>query len=85
MAFLSSFFQKRVLRYALSRLDVVDTEALDLDSLGIRWGQRSTVELRDVGLKLEVSARDQSFGGGAIFTSPAYQSMTGFSHLCLFE
>lgn len=54
--FLPSFFQKRLLRYALSRLELVDTEALDLDSLGIRWGQRSTVELRDIGLRLEVSA-----------------------------
>ncbi|KAK1147611.1 autophagy- protein 2 [Aspergillus melleus] len=51
--FLPSFFQKRLLRYALSRLEFVDTEALDLDSLGIRWGQRSTVELRDIGLRLE--------------------------------
>lgn len=70
MAFLSSFFQKRVLRYALSRLDVVDTEALDLDSLGIRWGQHSTVELRDVGLKLEVSARDQSVEAGLSLRPP---------------
>ena len=53
--FLPSFFQKRVLRYALSRLELVDTENLDLDSLGIRWGQRSTVELRDISLKLEVN------------------------------
>jgi autophagy-related protein 2 len=52
--FLPSFFQKRLLRYALSRLELVDTDALDLDSLGIRWGQRSTFELRDVGLKLVV-------------------------------
>ncbi|OJJ82762.1 putative autophagy regulatory protein Atg2 [Aspergillus glaucus CBS 516.65] len=52
-SFLPSFFQKRLLRYALSRLELVDTEALDLDSLGIRWGQRSTVELRDIGLRLE--------------------------------
>ncbi|OGM50130.1 autophagy-related protein 2 [Aspergillus bombycis] len=51
--FLPSFFQKRLLRYALSRLELVDTDALDLDSLGIRWGQRSTVELRDIGLRLE--------------------------------
>ena len=35
-------------------VELVDTEALDLDSLGIRWGQRSTVELRDIGLRLEV-------------------------------
>lgn len=53
--FLPSFFQKRLLRYALSRLELVDTEALDLDRLGIRWGQRSTVELQDIGLRLEVS------------------------------
>ncbi|BCS24382.1 putative autophagy regulatory protein Atg2 [Aspergillus puulaauensis] len=51
--FLPSFFQKRLLKYALSRLEFVDTEALDPDNLGIRWGQRSTVELRDVGLRLE--------------------------------
>ncbi|KAK2872066.1 hypothetical protein FQN49_002584 [Arthroderma sp. PD_2] len=51
--FLPSFFQKRLLRYALSRLEIVDTDALDLDSLGITWGQRSTFELKDVGLRLE--------------------------------
>ncbi|KAL1964060.1 hypothetical protein VTN77DRAFT_7606 [Rasamsonia byssochlamydoides] len=51
-SFLPSFFQKRLLRYALSRLELVDTDALDLDSLGIRWGQRSTFELREIGLKL---------------------------------
>jgi autophagy-related protein 2 len=52
--FLPSFVQKRLLRYALSRLELVDTDALDLDTLGIRWGQRSTFELREIGLKLEV-------------------------------
>ncbi|KAJ5086994.1 hypothetical protein NUU61_008301 [Penicillium alfredii] len=51
--FLPSFFQKRLLKYALSRLGLVETEALDPDNLGIGWGQRSTVELRDIGLKLE--------------------------------
>ncbi|KAL4875033.1 hypothetical protein BJY04DRAFT_202739 [Aspergillus karnatakaensis] len=51
--FLPSFVQKRLLKYALSRLELVDTEALDLDSLGVRWGQRSTVEVRDIGLRLE--------------------------------
>lgn len=55
--FLPSFFQKRLLRYALSRLELIDTDALDLDRLGIRWGQRSTFELRDIGLKLEVGTR----------------------------
>ncbi|KAJ0425130.1 hypothetical protein BJY00DRAFT_308459 [Aspergillus carlsbadensis] len=51
--FLPWLFQKRMLKYVLSRLEIIDTEALDLDSLGIQWGQRSTVELRDVGLRLE--------------------------------
>ncbi|KAJ5779712.1 hypothetical protein N7457_007432 [Penicillium paradoxum] len=51
--FMPSFFQKRLLKYALSRVGLVDTEALDLDNLGIRWGQRSTIELRDIGLILE--------------------------------
>ncbi|KAK2737073.1 autophagy- protein 2 [Onygenales sp. PD_40] len=51
--FVPSFVQKRLLRYALSRLEVFDTDALDLDSLGITWGQRSTFELRDISLRLE--------------------------------
>jgi autophagy-related protein 2 len=53
--FLPSLFQKKILRYALSRLDLLDTDALDLDRLDIAWGKRSTVELRDVGLQLAVS------------------------------
>lgn len=52
--FLPSFFQKRVLRYALSRLDFLDTDTLDLDNLDIVWGRRSTIELRDVALNTEV-------------------------------
>ncbi|KAL2812517.1 hypothetical protein BJX63DRAFT_244432 [Aspergillus granulosus] len=51
--FLPWLSQKRVLKYVLSRLEFIDTEALDPDSLGISWGQRSTVELRDVGLRPE--------------------------------
>ena len=53
--FLPSFVQKRLLRYALSRLELVDTDALDLDNLGITWGQRSSFELKNVGLRLQVS------------------------------
>ncbi len=52
--FLPSYFQKRLLRYALSRLELLDTDALDLEKLDIAWGKRSTVELRDVGLRLKV-------------------------------
>lgn len=52
---LPSFFQKRILRYALSRLELLDTDALDLEKLDIEWGRRSTVELRDVGIHTKVS------------------------------
>ena len=52
--FLPSFFQKRILRYALSRLELLETDDLGLDRLDIAWGRRSTVELRDVGVNLEV-------------------------------
>ena len=48
--FLPSFLQKRILRYALSRLELLDTGALNLENLDITWGKRSTVELRDVGI-----------------------------------
>ena len=58
--FLPSFFQKRVLRYALSRLDILDTDALDLDCLDISWGKRSTIELRDVRIKLKVCGKRQA-------------------------
>ena len=59
--FLPSFFQKRVLRYALSRLELLDTDALDLDKLDIVWGKRSIVELRDVGVHTKVSLPRRSF------------------------
>lgn len=59
--FLPSFFQKRILRYALSRLELLDTDALDLENLDIVWGKRSTVELRDVGVHAKVSTLRRSF------------------------
>ena len=52
--FLPSFFQKRILYYALSRLNWLDIDALHLDKLDIVWGKRSKVELQDVELRLAV-------------------------------
>lgn len=52
---LPSSIQKRLLRYALSRLELLDTDALDLEHLDINWGTKSTLEFRNVGLKLKVS------------------------------
>lgn len=51
--FLPSFFQKRILRYALSRLELLDTKDIDLENLDIVWGKRSTVELRNIGLHIK--------------------------------
>ena len=51
--FIPSFFQKRILRYALSRLELLDTDALDLDKLDIVWGKKSTVELREVAINVK--------------------------------
>ncbi|KAB8290776.1 hypothetical protein EYC80_008413 [Monilinia laxa] len=44
---------KRLLQYALSRLEILDTDALDLENLDIAWGKNSTFEFKDVGLKLK--------------------------------
>ena len=54
--YIPGFIQKRILRYALSKFDVLDTEALGLDNLDIAWGKRSTFELREVGLRRDVSS-----------------------------
>jgi autophagy-related protein 2 len=51
--FIPSSIQKRLLRYALSRLELIDTDTLDLEQLDIAWGRRSTVELRDIGLHIQ--------------------------------
>ena len=55
--FIPSYIQKRLLRYALSRIHLFDTEALDLDRLDIGLGRRSNIELRDVALRKTVRAR----------------------------
>ncbi|KAI9742301.1 MAG: autophagy- protein 2 [Claussenomyces sp. TS43310] len=53
---LPSSIQKRLLRYALSRIEFLDTEFLDLEHLDISWGTKSTLEFRDVPLQLKARA-----------------------------
>ena len=53
-SWMPAYFQKRLLRAALSRLGLLDVDSLDLDSLGVRIGKTSVVELSNVGLHLEV-------------------------------
>lgn len=45
---------KRLLRYALSRLDLLDAEALDMENLDLALGRNTVFEFRDVGIKLKV-------------------------------
>ncbi|RCI16889.1 hypothetical protein L249_1969 [Ophiocordyceps polyrhachis-furcata BCC 54312] len=44
---------KRLLRYALSRLDLLEAEALDMDNLELAIGRNTVFEFRDVGVKLK--------------------------------
>lgn len=45
---------KRLLRYALARLDLLDHEALDLDNLELALGRNTVFEFKDVGVQLPV-------------------------------
>jgi autophagy-related protein 2 len=50
-------WQKRLLLFALDRLDFIDTKGLDLDNLGgLTWGRRSVVELKNVSIKISTLA-----------------------------
>ncbi|OAA59125.1 Autophagy-related protein [Niveomyces insectorum RCEF 264] len=51
-SFRNSSMPKRLLRYALSRFDLLDADALNLDNLDLAWGRNTVLEFRDVGLKL---------------------------------
>lgn len=53
-AFRSSLMPKRLLRFALSRLDFLDTEALDLENLDFALGRNTVLEFRDVAIVLPV-------------------------------
>ncbi|KAK8026996.1 ATG C terminal domain-containing protein, partial [Apiospora marii] len=52
-SFGSSNMSKRLLRYALSRLEFLDTDALDMDKLDLAWGKNSVLTFQDVGIRLE--------------------------------
>lgn len=44
---------KRLLRYALSRLELLDTDALDMDKLDFALGKNTVFTFQDVGIKLQ--------------------------------
>ena len=45
---------KRLVRYALGRLDMLETETLDIDNLDLALGRNTILEFRDVRIKLKV-------------------------------
>lgn len=53
-SFRSSSMPKRLLRYALSRLELLDPETLDMENLELALGRNSVFEFRDVGIILQV-------------------------------
>ncbi|CAG8949261.1 hypothetical protein HYFRA_00004886 [Hymenoscyphus fraxineus] len=46
-------YQKRLLLYVLSRLEIFETDNLDLENLNLVFGQKNVFEFRDVGLRLK--------------------------------
>lgn len=48
-----AWWQKKLLRYALSRTGLLDDQALNLDNLDITFGRQNVVELKDVGLNIK--------------------------------
>ncbi|KAI1878616.1 hypothetical protein JX265_002793 [Neoarthrinium moseri] len=52
-SFGSSNMSKRLLRYALSRLEFLDTDDLDMDKLDLAWGKNNVLTFQDVGIKLQ--------------------------------
>ncbi|KAK3392173.1 hypothetical protein B0T20DRAFT_362262 [Sordaria brevicollis] len=59
-SFRNSLLPKQLLRFVLARLDILDSQALDLDNLNFAIGRHTVLEFRDVGLilsKLEAIAK----------------------------
>ncbi|KAK3957056.1 hypothetical protein QBC32DRAFT_358098 [Pseudoneurospora amorphoporcata] len=59
-SFVNSLLPKQLLRFVLARLDILDSQALDLDNLNFAIGRNTVLEFRDIGLilsKLEALAK----------------------------
>ncbi|KAI6784189.1 Autophagy-related protein-like protein [Emericellopsis cladophorae] len=52
-SFRSSSMPKRLLRYALARLELLDTDALNMENLDFALGRNTVFEFRDVGIRLK--------------------------------
>lgn len=54
-SFRSSQMPKQLLRYALSKFDLLDSDALDIENLDFALGRNTVLEFRDAGINLKVS------------------------------
>lgn len=45
---------KRLLRYALSKLELLEEETLDIENLEFALGRNTVFEFKDVGMRLKV-------------------------------
>ncbi|KAJ9130404.1 Autophagy-related protein 2 [Coniochaeta hoffmannii] len=52
-SFRSSSMPKRLLRYVMSKLDLLEAEALDLENLDLAFGKNTVLEFRDVGIQIQ--------------------------------
>jgi len=46
---------KRLLRYCLTKQELLDESTMDLENLDLTFGRNSVLEFRDVGIRLKVS------------------------------
>lgn len=51
---------KRLLRFALSKFDILDSDALDTENLDFVLGRNTVLEFRDVGINLKVGDTAES-------------------------
>ena len=54
-SFQASSMPKRLLRYVLSRFELLDPESLDLDNLELNISHKTALEFNNVGIILQVS------------------------------
>lgn len=53
-SFVPSWVINKALRFILSKFQVLETDEWDLDNFNYTWGMKNTIELRDVGVRIEV-------------------------------
>ena len=61
-SFVPSWVINKALRFILSRFQVLETDEWDLDNFNYTWGMKNTIELRDVGVRIEVRPNYSSTG-----------------------